>query len=213
MQKLRMPAVRQAQLLWGSCALVLVWRFILVLGLHAPEVRTYMASDTRIDSILFGCALAVWRNPVLDLPTLAVPFWKSVVVPLAVVVLAVSILVPAPEFRETVRYSLQGAALTFLFIAAIRLRDSAYFRVLNWPPLAFIGVLSYSLYLLHYAVILGVQHELRSLHPVLQAVVALGVSLALAWIIYWVVEQPCARLRRRLRRGSLAKDFRLGEAQ
>jgi peptidoglycan/LPS O-acetylase OafA/YrhL len=32
----------------------------------------------------------------------------------------------------------------------------------------------------------------------LQALVALGISLGAAWIIYRLVEQPCARLRRRL---------------
>ena len=198
MQKLQLPAFKQAQLLWALCALVLIWRCVLVLALHAPADRTYMGSDTRLDSILFGCALAVWKNPVLDAPTLAASFWKYVIVPVAAFVLVASLLITAAEFRETVRYSLQGVALTFLFIAAIRFRDNAYFRVLNWRPIAFLGALSYSLYLLHYAVILGVRHELATLHPVLQAVVALGVSLALAWLIYLVVERPCARLRRRL---------------
>jgi peptidoglycan/LPS O-acetylase OafA/YrhL len=198
MQKLHMPASRQAQFLWGLCALVLLWRCVLVLAFHAPAERTYMASDTRVDSILFGCALAVWKNPALDQPTLGVSFWKYVIFPISAFVLIACLLIPEPGFRETVRYSLQGVALTFLFIAAIRFRDNAYFRLLNWRPIAFIGVLSYSLYLLHYAVILGVQHRLATLHPVLQAVVSFGVSLALAWVIYLAVERPCARLRQRL---------------
>jgi peptidoglycan/LPS O-acetylase OafA/YrhL len=92
-------------------------------------------------------------------------------------------------------------ALTFLFVALIRFRDNACFRVLNWRPLVFVGVLSYSLYLLHYTVILGVRHELATLHPVLQASLAFGVSLALAWVIHILVERPCADLRRRLRSG------------
>jgi peptidoglycan/LPS O-acetylase OafA/YrhL len=202
MQKLHMPRARQAQLFWALCALVLLWRCVLVLALHAAPDRTYMASDTRLDSILFGCALAVWKNPVLDAPTLTVPTWKYVVTPLALLLLAVCLAIPSPVFRETLRYSLQGVALTFLFVAAIRLHDTAYFKVLNWRPIAFIGVLSYSLYLLHYAVILGVQHTFASLHPVLQGLLALGLSLLLAYAIYLLVERPCARLRRRLQRGS-----------
>jgi peptidoglycan/LPS O-acetylase OafA/YrhL len=198
MQKLRMPPARQAQLLWGLCALVLLWRCVLVFAFHASGDRTYMASDTRLDSILFGCALAVWKNPVLDEPILRARWWKYVIAPCALLVLAACLLVRSPDFRETARYSLQGAALTFLFVAAIRFHDGALFRVLNWRPLAFVGVLSYSLYLLHYAVILGVQRTLATLHPALQALVALGVSLGAAWIIYRLVEQPCARLRRRL---------------
>jgi len=200
MQKLHMPAARQAQLLWGLCALVLVWRCVLVLVLGASVDRTYMGSDTRLDSILFGCALALWRNPVLDAPTYRVSLWKYVVTPLSVLVLAACLLIPGAAFRETLRYSLQGIALTFLFIAAIRFRDTAYYRLLNWRPLALIGMLSYSLYLLHYAVILGVRRVFAPLHPALQACLALAISLALAWGIYLLVERPCARLRRRLQR-------------
>jgi peptidoglycan/LPS O-acetylase OafA/YrhL len=61
-----------------------------------------------------------------------------------------------------------------------------------------VGVLSYSLYLLHYAVILGVQRVFAPVHPALQALLALGISLGAAWIIHLLVEQPCARLRKRL---------------
>jgi len=203
MQKLHMPAAQQARLLWGLCALVLVWRCVLVLALHASADRTYMGSDTRLDSILFGCALAVWRNPVLDATTYDIPLWKYVVAPLSLLLLAVCLLIPIPFFRETLRYSLQGIALTFLFIAAIRFRDTAYFRLLNWRPLAFIGMLSYSLYLLHYVVILGVRRTFAPMNPILQALIALAISLALAWGIYLLVERPCARLRRRFQRNKV----------
>jgi peptidoglycan/LPS O-acetylase OafA/YrhL len=202
MQKLRVSAARQAQLFWILCALVLLWRCVLVLALRVPADRTYMGSDTRLDSILFGCALALWKNPVLDPPALAARVWKYVVTPLAILLLVVCMAIPNPEFRETMRYSLQGVALTFLFVAVIRFQDTAYFRILNWRPIAFIGVLSYSLYLLHYAVILGVRNTLSSLHPALQGLIALLVSLTLAGAIYVLVERPCARLRRRLRRSS-----------
>lgn len=206
LQKLHLPSSKQATVLWGLCALVLLWRCVLVLAWHASSDRTYMGSDTRIDSILFGCALAVWKNPVLDRPVLPGSLWKYVLVPVSMLVLAASLLIPNVEFRETFRYSLQGVALTVLFIAIIRFRDSAYFRLLSWRPIAFVGVLSYSLYLLHYAVILGVRHALATLHPALQALIALAISMALAWIVYLCVEQPCGRLRRRLHPSNVRKN-------
>ena len=70
MQKWGMPRQRQAMLLWGLCAVILAWRCRLFIVMHAPSGRIYVATDTRRDSILFGCALAVWNNPVLDKPTL-----------------------------------------------------------------------------------------------------------------------------------------------
>ncbi|MDB6044578.1 MAG: acyltransferase 3 [Gammaproteobacteria bacterium] len=198
LQKLHLPSLRQAQLLWILCALVLLWRCVLVFIFHASADRTYMASDTRLDSIIFGCALAVWKNPVLDAPVLRARWWKYVVVPGALLVLAGCLLVRSPAFRETGRYSLEGIALTFIFVAAIRFHDAPPFRILNWRPLAFVGVLSYSLYLLHYAVILGVQRVFAPVHPALQALLALSISLGAAWLIHLLVEQPCARLRKRL---------------
>lgn len=198
MQKLRLPPRKQVALLWGLCALVLLWRCVLVFAFHVSTDHTYMATDTRFDSILFGCALAVWNNPVLDAPPLNERRWKYLVVPAAVAVIAGCLLYRAPAFRETLRYSLQGMALTIIFIAAIRFSDWLPFRLLNWRPVAFMGVLSYSLYLLHYAVLFAVERNFPTARPILQGLLALAVSFVLAWAIYEVVEKPCARLRRRL---------------
>src|SRR5207248_3435784 len=41
---------RQAVILFGACAVVLAWRLILVFLLHADKDRTYVATDTRVDS-------------------------------------------------------------------------------------------------------------------------------------------------------------------
>jgi peptidoglycan/LPS O-acetylase OafA/YrhL len=198
LQKLRMSPARQALLLWGLCGLVLSWRCILVFGLQASEDRTYMGSDTRLDSILFGCALAVWNNPVLDKAVFPERRWKYAILPGALAVLGACLLIRSPAFRETARYTLQGAALTFFFSAAIRFHDRGVFRLLNSRPVAFLGVLSYSLYLLHYGVILEVRHSLTSAAPAAQAIIALVISVTLAWLIHLIVEQPCARLRKRL---------------
>jgi peptidoglycan/LPS O-acetylase OafA/YrhL len=198
LQRLKAPAANQAMIFWGVCALVLCWRCALVFGMHVPVDRTYMASDTRLDSILFGCALAVWRNPVLDEVTLREGRWKYWFVPAALVVLVVCLMIRGDAFRETLRYSLQGMALSVIFVAAIRYHEWLPFRLLNSRLALFLGLLSYSLYLVHYATIYGVQHLLANLNPALQAAVALSISIALAFALYVAVEKPCARLRKRL---------------
>lgn len=65
---LRMRIIRQNQaiIFWILCLLVLAWRCFLVFKIGVTSNRTYYASDTRLDSMLFGCALAVYGNPVLD---------------------------------------------------------------------------------------------------------------------------------------------------
>jgi len=198
MQKLKLARFRQALLLWTLCALILLWRCLLVYHFHASISRTYMATDTRVDSILFGCALAVWQNPMLDELRLNIRRWKYAIVPGALGIIALSFVIRDPGFRETARYSLQGIALTFIFIAAIKLPAWLPFRVLNWRPVAFVGLLSYSLYLLHYAVIYAVPRMVPGLNPVLRGVASFAVSMALAWAIYMLIERSCARLRRAL---------------
>jgi peptidoglycan/LPS O-acetylase OafA/YrhL len=193
----------RAWVLWGLCALILAWRCVLVFGFRVPEDRTYMGSDTRFDSILFGCALALWRNPQLDPPALSERTWKWVLFPAALALLASTFLYRDPGFRETFRYTLQGIGLVPVFVVAIRWPEWGPMRWLNTRPMRFVGVLSYSLYLLHH-VVLGVFHLRTRLHPLVQGVLALAACIAIAWAIHAAIEKPAARLRRRLSRAVVA---------
>ena len=136
----------QARTFWALCAIVCAWRCLLVLVVGVTENRTFMASDTRVDSILFGCALAVAMNPVLDSPRGSDRLWKSVLLPAGLLLLTFTFVYRAPWFRETIRYTLQGIALTPVFVTAIRFPRWLPFRALNARPVAYVGVLSYTLY-------------------------------------------------------------------
>ncbi len=61
---------RQALVLLGTCAALLAWRVVLCSRLDMldplSQQRLEIASDTRFDSILFGCILALYGNPALD---------------------------------------------------------------------------------------------------------------------------------------------------
>jgi peptidoglycan/LPS O-acetylase OafA/YrhL len=192
-----LPGRRAAQsnVLLAICGLVLAWRCLLVFGLHASADRTYLASDTRVDSILFGCALAIGGNPMLDEPRTSPAWMRRVLLPIGVLLLGVGFLYRAPWFRETLRYTLQGIALVPVFIVAIREPDFWPMRLLNWKPLRHVGVLSYSLYLSHHVVLYAIP---ESLGPWPHALIALAVSFAAAELIHRYIEKPCARLRHRL---------------
>jgi peptidoglycan/LPS O-acetylase OafA/YrhL len=157
-----------------------------------------MGTDTRIDSILFGCALALGANPMLDRTRPTSSTLRYRLMPLAIAVLLFTFLYRAPWFRETLRYTLQGMALTPLFVLAMREPSWGLFRVLNLPFLRHLGVLSYSLYLIHHVALYFFEAQLPHLNAVPRALLALAVSLALAEAIQRFIERPCARLRRRL---------------
>jgi peptidoglycan/LPS O-acetylase OafA/YrhL len=188
----------QSLALLAGCATVLVWRLVLVLGLHAAADRTYLASDTRVDSILFGCALALGANPMLDAPGRSSGILRRVLLPLSVALLALSFFYRADWFRETLRYSIQGVALATVFVAAIRDPEWWPFRWLNRPLPRRIGVLSYSLYLVHQVVLYALEQRAPQLPRPVRGVLGLLVAAVLAEIIHRAIEKPCARLRKRL---------------
>jgi len=192
----RLGATRktQALVLFGLCALILVWRIVLVQVMGSESIRTYIGSDTRFDSILFGCALAIYGNPMLDAPTTSDRLWKYLLLPLGIAGLLASFLIRGPVFRETLRYSLQGVSLLPVFVCAMRFPEWAPMRLLNLKPLAFVGVLSYSLYLIHQVALFALTSVIAA--PVPRALLALLIALALAWLMREVVEKPCARLRK-----------------
>jgi peptidoglycan/LPS O-acetylase OafA/YrhL len=190
---------RQALVLLGICAVVLAWRVVLVLLLDASKERTYIATDTRIDSILFGCVLGLYGNPVLDSTRVGERVWKLALVPLALAGLVVSFAMRSPHLQETVRYSLQGLCLFPLFVTAVRWPRWLPLRLLNVGWVKFLGLLSYSIYLVHPAVLWGVTSWTRLPAPV-QAAIGLALTLLIALVIYELIEKPAARLRRRLSR-------------
>jgi peptidoglycan/LPS O-acetylase OafA/YrhL len=196
---------RQFWILLATCGAILVWRMVLVFVLGAPKDRMYVASDTRVDSILFGCALAVFGNPALDPTRIGARWWKLALVPLSLVGLLASFLITNPQFEQTGRYTLQGVALFPLFVAAIRYPDWLPFRILNVGWVKFVGVLSYSFYLLHPTVLFAV-FQWTPWHPIVQGVLGLAIALGLACAMYYLVELPCASLRRRLHRNSTAAE-------
>ncbi len=197
----------QAAWLWGLCGVVLAWRFILVFALHQLEApgagygyipRIAHATDTRLDAILLGCILAIQGNPVLDPTRISRQHWLYLWLPVAVVTLLVTFVCREAWFRETFRYSLQGLAMFPIFIAAIRFPDWPPFRLLNWAPVKWIGLLSYTLYLTHSSIYIALGQWVEGIHPLAQGVLAAVFSIGVSALIYQFLEKPCADLRKRL---------------
>jgi hypothetical protein len=120
MRRHRFTARSQLMVVFGLCGAVLVWRTCRVAFLHAPEIRMHRATDTRVDTILFGCALAICENPALDPSRYAVKIWRDLWLPLGVLGLAMTAIVRDPLFHGTFKGTLQGIAFIPLFVVAIR---------------------------------------------------------------------------------------------
>lgn len=186
------------------CVAVLAWRWWLALN-GASEAYLTMATDTRIDAILVGCLMALWRNPWLD-PAPAANRLRDFGLAAACIVVLVGTLAYRNEFfRLTLRYTLQSLAIApLIYLAVARAREPA-FRWLNSRILVYIGTISYTVYLSHHMIVLAVARRWPELGWPLTTLATALLTLAVAEAMRRWVEQPCAALRRRLHRASTAR--------
>lgn len=193
----RALSLRQlAAALAAACVLVFAWRCLLTFAMGAPFDRTYLATDTRIDSILFGCILALHGNPVLDPTRYSEATWKRVLLPLSVAGLLLSFALLDRPLRETVGYTLQGLCLYAIFVTAIRYPQWGPMRLLNLPLVRGLGVLSYSIYLVHPSM-LAIAKALVGVAVLPMMALAAALTVAVAALLYYAVERPLGRLRKR----------------
>jgi peptidoglycan/LPS O-acetylase OafA/YrhL len=170
---------------------------VLIHYLGASFDRTYLATDARFDSMLFGCCLAVAGNPALDLPKKEKPSVLDLcMLVVGVVALLGSFTIRNTEFRETLRYSMQGLALYPIFLTTVRFPNWGPIRFLNLRAIRYLGTISYSLYLVHHIVIQSV--ERFALGTDITVFLALSLSIALSSCSWFLLEKPCAALRKRL---------------
>jgi peptidoglycan/LPS O-acetylase OafA/YrhL len=194
----RTTPVKASWLLMAGCAVVLLWRCFLIFGHHATEDYTYYATDTRVDSLLYGCVMALCLNPMMDPWTLEIR--RSVWIPLlgaSVAGLLFTFLYRAGWSRETIRYSIQGLALTPLFFCAIRYPTWPIFSWLNSRPMRAMGLISYTFYLIHVKAI-GFTERYLPADSWLTRFAALALAIAFSTLMYFLVEKRFAELRRRL---------------
>lgn len=190
------------------CVIVLAWRIHLVQSPDFVSDRTYYASDTRIDSIIYGCVLAVVMNPVRPPHrpgTMLAAQWT--VLAIAAGALLLTLVYRDPIFRETIRYSIQGVALMPIFYFAVRFPDNQLFRYLNSPWAITIGGYSYTIYLIHYVLIRLIAKDIPAIaaKPFILLPIALVISTAYAAAIDRFVDRYFRQLRRKFGPGVAKK--------
>ncbi|WP_345801553.1 acyltransferase [Microbacterium sp. AZCO] len=188
----------QGAILIALCLAIMVWRtYLFTQG--ASVDRIYLATDTRADAILWGSVLAIVANPAYgEVRTPRRP-WLLTPVLLAGALVVYLVSRTDNSFGMTVGYTIQSIALAAVFIPLILAPRSVIGRILNLRAVAWVGIISYSIYLIHRPALIIAQEYLPI--PQLQAaVVGIAVTVLLSWAMLVFVERPFGRLRRRSNR-------------
>lgn len=180
------------------CSVVLLWRCYLVMDVGVNMRRTFMATDTRVDSLLFGCVMGIWCNPAFDRDSRGLSTRKWVLLLcVSVALLLVTFLFRSPAFRETFRYSLQGVALFPIFFCSVRFNSWPIFSWLELKWVRGLGIISYTFYLCHFAC-LGLAHQYIDGTAITRGLAAFALAVGFACASYFFVERHLGTIRRRL---------------
>jgi peptidoglycan/LPS O-acetylase OafA/YrhL len=185
----------QAAVLIALCLAALAWRCYRSFVMHSSWENIYEGTDTRFDSILAGCVLAIVANPRLDD---RVEWLTKHAVALAWGGAAIIVLCFAyrnPLFRDTVRYTLLEIGLMPIFFFVTLPRRNFVVRCLEWRVLRHLGQLSYSMYLIHHTLFHHFYHYYRP--SVLLAAAILVLTVVYAQAMRTFVELPIQRMRGR----------------
>lgn len=195
----KLSKVNIVVMLASLCLIVLCWRIYLVFIEHAAHIHTYYSTDTRVDSILYGCIMALIWNPIdkAKLEKFDGKAWALMLA--AVLLLLASLLIRGDVFRETLRYSIQGLALIPIFYYSIRCSEHWLFHWLNWSWMRKLGVYSYFIYLIHLVVIRFLEYN-NITHSILLVIVLSSIiSIAFAFVVDKYIDVHFASLRRKYR--------------
>jgi peptidoglycan/LPS O-acetylase OafA/YrhL len=196
----RLSYPRTAMVLLSLCVLVLLWRCYLIFDVGVQRDYTYMATDTRFDSLLYGCIMGIALNPALDPHILDFGRrrWLLLLAGSAAL-LAFCFIYRSYAFRETFRYSIQGIALFPVFFCAIRYSKWPGFAWLNLSWVRGLGLISYTFYLIHLTALAQSADILRG-YKLLIPVLAFVMAVAFSTAMYFLVERRMSVLRHKLHR-------------
>jgi peptidoglycan/LPS O-acetylase OafA/YrhL len=190
---------RQAAVLIALCLTALAWRCYRSFVMHSSWENIYEGTDTRFDSILAGCVLAIVANSRLGDRVEWLTKHTAALAWGGVMLIALCFAYRNPHFRNTVRYTLLEIGLMPIFFFVTLPRRNFVLRCLEWRALRHLGQLSYTMYLIHHTLFHHFYHYYRPSLLLVCAVLVLTVGYAQAMRTF--VELPIQRMRSRWTRG------------
>lgn len=177
----RLPHRRLTLVVLASVSLALC-----VCASHYKPEANYVLAPTRAWELLLGAMLAIGGTPRIGQRIAAEALAVASLLGIAIVV---HLYTPETRYPGTATM-LPCLATAALLATGSSARPALVNRMLSWPPLVFVGLISYSLYLWHQPVLVFVNYyRIAPLTPVATAVL-LASTLLVAATSWHLIEQP-----------------------
>jgi len=187
-----------------SCAIILLWRTYIASGLMNFSsladvyLYTYYATDTRMDSIMFGCIMAIFINPIDIKRQETSSVKKHLFIICGITCLILTFVYRDSYFRETIRYTIQGIALIPIFYFSITNSESFLFKWLNVKWVRYIGRISYTFYLSHFVCIYLAPRILGNVGVGWNFIFAFVLTILFSSMVYFTIEKYFYKKRKLL---------------
>ncbi len=173
--------------------IAIAWRRYDLLYAYAPVPRRYFGTDTRADTLLVGCFVAL-------LPSIAITArikLYSIAASIGSIV-ALACLVSTSSTEDGVLYAGLFTVIALMvgvtIWALVNVRPVWLSAVFSFAPLRWFGRISYGLYLYHWLV---VTFPLGNMPMWGSVLFKLGVSIGMAALSFYLIERPILSLKNR----------------
>ena len=180
--------------------IVTAWRTSLVLG-NASVYRIYHGLDTRIDTLLSGCLLAL--VPLTQTHRCFVA--RLLLCPILILALITLTLEWTSPFHFLFGLPISALCSAWLIVAALAGKpDELFRRALRWSPLIYLGQISYGIYLWHFPITIVVAGKVghQSFGDLKTFLITAVATLLIASCSYYLIELPFLKMRYRQRQRS-----------
>jgi peptidoglycan/LPS O-acetylase OafA/YrhL len=175
----------------------MAWRSFAYAYFQLGNSYAYNAFETRADSLAVGCLLAVLlqKHFIRELVD------KGAAIPLLSVVLVFVMIIwlhinGSPLYSYTVGFTISSLLVAFLLTQLIALSTHGIWRFLEYPPIRYIGIISYPIYLWH-GRCLELAAKIGISDSWLKALIGILISVVVASASYYFIEKPFLKLKRR----------------
>ncbi len=180
----------------GMIGTVVAWRSFLVFGVGASSAYLYNALDTRLDTLLIGCLLAVCaERRWFDWVARAVG--QSMLLPIVTLCLLVlSRTWGSPRYHYSLGFTIDAFLIAVFITQTVQLYRTGLWSWLEHPVARYLGRISYPLYLYHQFG-LGVGRRLTLLPLGGKLIAGVAMTILLASGSYYLIERPFLAIKRR----------------